>query len=44
MLDLEDGVDALSGRRRTGALTMAGRTLALALLGMVVVLTIYVLL
>ena len=43
MMDLEDGVDAISGRRRAGALTLAARAIAFALLALIVVLTIYIL-
>lgn len=44
MLDLEDGVDAISGRKRAGAMTMAARMFALVLIGFLIVMTVYVLL
>lgn len=43
MLNLRDGTDAISGRRRAGAIALAGRMLGAGLLSLFLVMTIAIL-
>ena len=43
MLEVEEGVDAISGRKRAGAISLVGRVLGIALVVLLIAMTVYVL-